>query len=210
MGLFSITTLVGRAIGLILGFTLHEWGHAWSAYRLGDTTAARQGRLSLDPRVHLEPMGIILALLVGFGWAKPVPVNSMAFYPNQKRGLVIVALAGPIMNLLLALGFGIIVRLMIGAGLDSGFLYEVVATIVFFNLVLFLFNLLPFAPLDGYKIAVGTLPRKTANWFLHYEKETTLALVLLLMAGIISPLLNVIWIVLGPPLRFLFQLFTGV
>lgn len=210
MGLFSITTLIGRAVGLVIGFTLHEWAHAWSAYRLGDNTAANQGRLSLDPRVHLEPMGIILALLVGFGWARPVPVNPMAFYPNQKRGLVIVALAGPLMNLLLALGFGILVRLMVGAGADSGFLYEIVATIVFFNLVLFLFNLLPFSPLDGFKIAVGTLPRETANWFLRYERETTLALMLLLMAGIISPWLNIIWVVLGPPLRVLFRLFTGV
>jgi Zn-dependent protease len=99
---FSIEVLLGRVIGLVLGFTLHEWAHAWTAYRLGDQTAYYRGRLTLDPRAHIEPLGIILALVAGFGWAKPVPVNPAAFYPNEKRGLVMVSLAGPVMNLLIA------------------------------------------------------------------------------------------------------------
>mgnify|MGYP000499625186 CR=1 FL=1 len=209
---FTLETLLGRAIGLVIGFTLHEWAHAWSAYRLGDNTAYYQGRLTLDPRAHIEPVGIMLALLAGFGWAKPVPVNPRAFYPNEKRGLVIVSLAGPVMNLLLAALFGVVVRFMLGIGLDASFafLYNIVATIVIFNLALFLFNLLPFSPLDGYKIAVGTLPREYSNWLVQYERETTLALMLVLMAGIINPRLNILWLVLGPILRFLFGMFTGV
>lgn len=208
---FTFTTLIGRAIGLIIGFSLHEWAHAWSAYRLGDRTAYYQGRLTLDPRAHIEPIGIILALVAGFGWAKPVPVNPRAFYPNEKRGLVIVSIAGPIMNLLIAFVFGVIVRLMMGLGLDDSleFFFDIFVTIVIFNLVLFLFNLLPFSPLDGYKIAVGTLPREYSDWLIQYERETTFALMLLLMLGIMNARFNLLWIILGPPLEFLFRLMTG-
>ncbi len=208
---FTIETLIGRGIGLLIGFTLHEWAHAWSAYRLGDNTARNQGRLTLDPRAHIDPIGIMLALLAGFGWARPVPVNPAAFYPNEKRGLVIVSLAGPLMNLLIAIVFGILVRVMLGTGLDDSaeFLFNIVVTVVIFNLVLMLFNLLPFSPLDGYKIAVGTLPREYSNWFIRYERETTLALMLVLMAGIINPALNILWIILGPILRFFFRLIVG-
>ena len=227
----SIEVLLGRVIGLIIGFTLHEWAHAWSAYRLGDNTAYFQGRLTLDPRAHIEPIGIILALIAGFGWARPVPVNPRAFYPNEKRGLVIVSLAGPVMNLLLAVGFGFVIRLMIAGSLlesrfgilrsgdwveigigSSGaftFLYHVLGTILVFNLVLFLFNLVPLSPLDGYKIAVGTLPPEYSNWLIRYERETTLALMLLILVGAMTQgRLNVIWWVLGPPLQFLYELFT--
>lgn len=223
--------LLGRIIGLIIGFTLHEWAHAWTAYRLGDRTGYYQGRLTLDPRAHIEPVGIILAIIAGFGWAKPVPVNPSAFYPNEKRGMVIVSLAGPVMNLIIALVFGLLIRLMTlstilesrtglltsGKVVDYGvgsagvftFLYHVLGTVVLFNLIMFLFNLLPFAPLDGYKIAVGTLPYRYSDWLIRYERETTLALLLLLMMGVLTlGRLNVLWIFLGPPLDFLYQLFT--
>lgn len=227
----SIEILLGRILGLVIGFTLHEWGHAWAANRLGDRTAYFQGRLTLDPRAHIEPVGIIMAIIAGFGWAKPVPINPRAFYPNEKRGLVIVSLAGPVMNLVIALVGGLLIQLMTlstllesktglltsGQWVDYGvgssgiftFLYHVLGTIVLFNLIMFLFNLLPFAPLDGYKIAVNTLPYKYSDWLIRYERETTLALMLLLMAGVITQgRLNVLWEVLGPPLRLLYEIFT--
>jgi Zn-dependent protease len=227
----TIEILLGRILGLIIGFTLHEFGHAWAANRLGDRTAYYQGRLTLDPRAHIEPVGIIMAIIAGFGWAKPVPVNPRAFYPNEKRGMVIVSLAGPVMNLIIALVFGLLIQLMTlstllesksglltsgkwvdyGVGSAGGFtfLYHVLGTIVLFNLIMFLFNLLPFAPLDGFKIAVNTLPYKYSDWLIRYERETTLALMLLLMAGVISQgRLNVLWVVLGPPLRLLYEMFT--
>lgn len=227
----SIEILLGRVIGLVLGFTLHEWAHAWSAYRLGDLTAYRQGRLTLDPRAHIDLLGIMLALLAGFGWARPVPVNSRAFYPHEQRGLMIVSLAGPVMNLIIAFAFGIVVRLLtagslieaqarylvgsgdrvsIGIGSSSAvtFAYEVIGTVIVFNIVLFLFNLLPFAPLDGYKIAVGLLPYEQSAWLVRHERETTFALFLLLMAGFVTRL-NILWSVLGPPVRWVFELFSG-
>ena len=120
MNFFSPEVLIGRVIGLVIGFTLHEWAHAWTAYRLGDNTAYYQGRLTLSPRAHIEPMGIILALIAGFGWARPVPVNPRAFYPNEKRGLVIVSLAGPLMNLFFALAVGVLIRLLTVGGMFEG------------------------------------------------------------------------------------------
>jgi len=112
----SIETLLGRVIGIVLGFALHEWAHAYTAYRLGDNTAYNQGRLTVDPRAHIDPLGLMLAFVVGFGWAKPVPVNPRAFYPNEKRGLMIVSLAGPLMNLAIAVLFGVLIHLIGGMG----------------------------------------------------------------------------------------------
>lgn len=209
--LYNLTPeiLLGRVIGLVIGFTLHEWAHAYSAYRLGDMTAYRQGRLTLDPRAHIEPIGIILALIAGFGWARPVPVNPSAFYPNETRGFVIVSLAGPLMNLLIAAIVGTLIRVMIAAGIMSGFLYTVLATVVLFNIVLFLFNLIPLAPLDGYRIAVGVLPRESSATLVRYERETTLALMLIIMLGAMTNgRLDLLGTVLGPPIRVLFNAFV--
>jgi len=206
--LYNLTPeiLLGRVIGLVIGFTLHEWAHAATAYRLGDTTAYRQGRLTLDPRAHIEPIGIILALIAGFGWARPVPINPRAFYPNETRGLVITSLAGPLMNLLIAAVVGGLIQVLVSVEMMSGFLYTVLATVVLFNIVLFLFNLIPLAPLDGYRIAVGVLPREQSSALVRYERETTLALMLILMLGAITNgRLDPLGTILGPPIRFLFQ-----
>lgn len=206
--LYNLTPeiLLGRVIGLVIGFTLHEWAHAFTAYRLGDNTAYRQGRLTLDPRAHIEPLGIILALIAGFGWARPIPINPRAFYPHETRGLVIVSLAGPVMNLIIAAVFGSAIRLLSAAGMMPGFLYTVLATVVLFNIVLFLFNLIPLAPLDGYRIAVGVLPYQQSAALVRYERETTLALMLIIMLGAITNgRLDPLGTLLGPPIRFLFR-----
>lgn len=206
--LYNLTPeiLLGRVIGLVIGFTLHEWAHAFVAYRLGDNTAYRQGRLTLDPRAHIEPLGIFLALIAGFGWARPVPVNPRAFYPHETRGLVIVSLAGPLMNLVIAAGVGGAIRLLDGAGMMPDFLYTVLATVVLFNIVLFLFNLIPLSPLDGYRIAVGVLPYQQSAALVRYERETTLALMLIIMLGAITNgRLDPLGTLLGPPIRFLFR-----
>ena len=229
----TIEILLGRIVGLVIGFTLHEWAHAWTAYRLGDMTAYRQGRLSLDPRVHIEPIGIFLALVAGFGWARPVPVNPAAFYPNEKRGLVLVSLAGPLMNLIVAGFVALFIRAMTAGGLLEAetrillssrelveigvgsfgaitFLYHVLGTVVVFNIVLFLFNLLPLAPLDGYKIAVGTLPYDASQSLRRYERETTLILMLVIMLGALTDgRFDILGPILRPLIRFFFGLLTG-
>ncbi|PJF43781.1 MAG: site-2 protease family protein [Phototrophicales bacterium] len=206
---FSLAILVGRAIALVIGFTIHEFAHAWTAYRLGDKTAYYQGRLTLDPRAHLEPMGIVLALIVGFGWAKPVPVNPRAFYPNEQRGLMLTALAGPMSNLILAFLFGFLTRIIEIIGLidNNSFLYITLFTIVLFNIVLFLFNLIPLAPLDGWKILNGLLPRDQAYQLMQYERESTFALLLLLMSGFFG--INVLGVIFSPLIRLLLTLTIG-
>lgn len=204
---FSIETLIGRAIGLIIGFTFHEFAHAWAAYRLGDNTAYYQGRLTLDPRAHLEPVGIILALIVGFGWAKPVPVNPRAFYPDEQRGLMLTALAGPVSNLILMMVFGFFTQILLAIGIisDGTFLFNILFTIVFFNIILALFNLIPLSPLDGWKILNGLLPADQSYQLMRYERESTLALFLLILFGG-----SVLGAVFSPIIRLLLAISLGV
>lgn len=208
----TLAIIIGRVIALVIGFTLHEWAHSYSAYRLGDDSQLFNGRLTLDPRAHLEPIGIALAIMVGFGWAKPVPVNVRSFYPNEQRSFMFVALAGPVSNLFLAFVFGIPLRIFLEIGLFDiwSFYFEVMETIVWFNIVLFLFNLIPLSPLDGWKILLGLLPSDRANELKRYERESTMALMLILMAGFIHPNLNVIGVVFGPIIRFFLELITGL
>lgn len=207
----SIASLIGRLIGLAIGFTIHEYAHARVAYQLGDSTPVFQGRLTLDPRAHIEPLGIILALIVGFGWAKPVPVNTRAFYPNEQRGLMLVALAGPVSNLIIAFIVGISVQLLVGIGLIAmgSFIYDILFTVVLFNIVLFLFNLIPLSPLDGWKIMLGLLPSKNAYEIAQYERESTFGLLLLLMLPAFSPAFNVIGLIFGPLIRLFLTLTIG-
>lgn len=226
----SVPLLLGRVIGLLLGFSIHEWAHAYSAYRMGDDTARWQGRLTLDPRAHIDPLGIFMALIVGIGWAKPVPVNPSRFYPHERRGLMITAFSGPLTNLLIAFFFAIVMRMFLaldffvetnfvlrstGATIVQGdgdfmqFIYVVMTTVVTFNLVLFFFNLIPLSPLDGWKVMLGLLPADSARQIARYERESTFALMMILMLGIIAPGFNPLWTIIGPPLRFVFELLTG-
>lgn len=155
-------------IPLVLSLTVHEWAHAYSAFRLGDDTAARMGRLTLNPIPHIDPIGTILLPLLGipFGWAKPVPVNSANFdrKVNMRTGDIIVSAAGPFSNLVLATICVIVLALLyrfapqvvleqqaIGTLLQRGFLV---------NVILAFFNMLPVPPLDGGHVANGLMPRR--------------------------------------------------
>jgi Zn-dependent protease len=224
----TATIFLGRAIGLLLGFTIHEWAHAYSAYRLGGYRALPDPqRLSLDPRVHVEPIGIFLALFVGFGWARPVPVNTYAFR-NGRRDLMIVAFAGPLTNLIIAFVFALVLRLMDvgGALVDSGFvirgsqtvilqgdnrffqvIYEVFSVVIFFNLLLFFFNLIPLAPLDGWKVLMGLLPPQNAYALSRYEQQSTYLLFFLILLGFVG--FSFVGILLSPAVNSVFELFTG-
>jgi len=142
-------------IGLLISLSVHEWAHAYSAYLLGDDTAALQGRLTLNPLAHLDPVGTVFMILsslsgVFIGWAKPVPVNPYNLN-NQKRDMALVALAGPFSNLVLALLTIVIIKLLVGmgGGVLLGSFLQLFFTI---NISLMAFNLLPVAPLDGSKI----------------------------------------------------------
>ena len=136
---------------LVFSLSFHEFAHAWMAYRLGDSTAARMGRLTLNPMSHLDPIGSLALLLMGFGWAKPVPVDHR-YLKNPRQDMVKVAAAGPISNIILAIIAALVLRLLF----DSDFLSNSVKTffIIFMqiNITLAVFNLLPVSPLDGSQI----------------------------------------------------------
>jgi len=170
--MFSGVSLLERflfLIPLILSLTVHEWAHAYSAFRLGDDTASRQGRLTLNPIPHIDPIGTLLCPLLGvpFGWAKPVPVNPLRFRRDvtMKTGMMITAAAGPLSNLVLAVlcavGYGMLLRF----GVSSQAPYHLVLRSMGMNLALFLFNFLPVPPLDGSRIVDGLLPyRLRGQW----------------------------------------------
>ncbi len=159
-------------LAILMALTVHEFSHAYVARRLGDPTAENEGRLTLNPISHLDPLGTILMLMVGFGWAKPVPVNPM-YFQNPKRDMMLTALAGPASNLILAFISFIALVLVSGAMVgnvwdlfavaDAGtvgsrFLQQFLASSLFINLGLMAFNLLPIAPLDGSKILQAFIP----------------------------------------------------
>jgi len=179
----------------LLAIILHEVAHGWVAYRLGDPTAKWSGRLTLNPVSHIDPLGAIFFLVslaagVGFGWAKPVPVNIYNI-KDPRRGMIMVSLAGPAANILQALSYAIIFRITVGTGIfDYSFLAEIIGTVcvtgVVINIMLAIFNLLPVPPLDGSKILMGLLPRRQAYALSKIEPYGMLILLLLIFTNVIS------------------------
>lgn len=160
---FDPPTLIARVLTLVIAFTLHEYAHAWTATRFGDYTAMGAGRLTLNPLSHLDPFGTLTLILVGFGWAKPVPINPAAIRRNNPAGVMWVSLAGPLTNLLLALLAAIPLRFsLVNINQPSGAIFPSIGyfllTFILVNITLFIFNLLPLAPLDGEKVLSYFLP----------------------------------------------------
>lgn len=184
------------AIFLLVAFPVHEFSHAWVAYRLGDSTARYQGRLTLNPLVHFDPLGgTLLAISVllggiGFGWAKPTPVNPYNLRYGR-RGEALVALAGPISNLLMALAVAIPLRLIFADG--SAFaavssdiarvILNVAVTFVVIDLALLVFNLLPIPPLDGWRALLGLVDARTAMNLRQFEQYGFVLIILLIVAA---------------------------
>ncbi|MBI3003780.1 MAG: site-2 protease family protein, partial [candidate division NC10 bacterium] len=142
---------------LLLALTAHEYAHAWTANKLGDPTARAQGRLTMNPLVHLDPVGTLALLFFRFGWAKPVPVNHL-YFDHPRRGLMWVALAGPLTNLGLAAGSAMILRLIGELRVGPGVFWLVAPLVlmlrwsVIYNVVLAIFNIIPVPPLDGSRV----------------------------------------------------------
>jgi len=210
-GFLRLAVLV--ALALVVAITVHECSHALIASHLGDNTARQMGRLTLNPLKHLDPSGTVLMLVAGFGWGKPVPVNQQRLR-NGRVGMALVAGAGPLSNLVVAFllaipfklgalhwsgpGLNQITRVMTG-GLQEG-LSDILGMMIFFNLLLAVFNLIPLFPLDGSKVLPGLLPRGLAAAYSRLERYGPLLLVALVMLDLLSGL-GVLWAVMGPAVR---------
>jgi len=186
-------------IALLAALTIHEFSHAWTANFFGDPTAKNHGRLTLNPIAHLDPLGTIFLLLAGFGWGKPVPIDPNNF-KNPKLDNITVSLAGPISNLILAIFLGLIYRFFNLPLLLEQFF----ALMIFFNLVLMIFNLLPIPPLDGSKI-LSLFMNEETFYFLQ-QTGITLLFVILIFSSFFFP---VIPNLISKAVSFFFMVITG-
>jgi Zn-dependent protease len=189
----SIRELAVLVPVFLLGLTVHEFAHAWVAHRLGDPTARLQGRLTLSPLAHLDPIGTVAIFLIGFGWARPVPVD-VRYFRNPRRDMILVSAAGPLSNLLLAalMAFAFVIVPWSAVGQEWHWLVipvlEMLRTGVVVNLVLMVFNLLPVPPLDGSRVLSGLLPLRQALAFSRLEPYGFLIIFLLFFTGVTQPL----------------------
>ncbi len=190
--------LAASILASVIAITLHEAAHGYAAYALGDDTAKRAGRISLNPLRHVDPVGTVLLpvfllvtqlLTIGrveamFGWAKPVPVNILLLR-NPRRGMMLVAAAGPAMNFALAWGAGLLAHLAeaVPLGAAEAPIYRFIGLLILANLVLGLFNLFPIPPLDGGRILVGILPRPLAYPLARLEPFGLILVILLLFVA---------------------------
>lgn len=182
---------------VLFSLTIHELGHGAAAYVLGDRTAQARGRLSLNPMHHIDPIGGLCLLIFGFGWAKPVPVNPYNF-KNQKSGMVITSLAGPFTNFILAflaqIGVSVLGSISFksaGFGFDvATVVYTICSYMVYMNLGLGIFNLIPIPPLDGSKILAAVLPTDKYFRYMQYERYGFIILILIMNFGVFNRFLN--------------------
>jgi Zn-dependent protease len=210
----DLAALIARAIVLLIAFTVHEFAHAWVAYQLGDTTQASQGRLTLNPRAHIIPWLYILAVLTGFGMAKPVYWYPSLLRVEVRRGGLLIAVAGPVSNLVLATLAGIPVRLGLASlTFSSGNSFvptlDFLLTIfIYLNLIMAIFNMIPIPPLDGYRVLLGLLPYELANAYQRIEPWGMFILLGLIFLGSMGSM-NLLGMIIGPPIDLFFRLLTG-
>lgn len=199
MGLLNLLikdplTFILLAIPLLYSIILHELAHGWVAYRMGDPTAKWQGRLSLNPLKHLDPIGTLMLFIFGFGWAKPVPVNFNNLH-NTRKGLILVSAAGITVNMLLSFLAFILFRLL--SPTPSGILSTLLFYLAQINIILASFNLIPIPPLDGSKILMGFLSERFQYYLSRLEPFGLFIIIGLLYIGALDPLIAFFrWIIL--------------
>ena len=193
LDLGSLEGIALRLASVFLCLTIHESCHGLAAYALGDPTAKRAHRLSLNPLRHIDWIGFVMMIVAGFGWAKPVPVNPN-YFKKPKEGMAVTALAGPASNFLLALLLLLIARLVYARALVTGALpqtlFSFLVNTACLSVGLGLFNLVPVPPLDGSKVVAVLLPDRAYDWLMHYERFGMLVLVMVISVGIGSNALD--------------------
>ncbi len=193
----AVFTLLGFILAITAAITVHEFSHALSANLLGDDTAKSKGRLTLNPLAHLDPAGTVMIVVVGFGWGKPTPVNPARFGRRMRSGMAAVSFAGPISNLIVASLAAIPVKIglmspgIVGFSIFRGdpaeFFAYLLGSLIFINILLAAFNLIPIAPLDGFKVVQGLLPREAALQWSQLERWGPLILLVLILSGYLLP-----------------------
>ncbi len=200
----SLTRLLLWLPAVIIALTFHEYAHGKTAERLGDPTPRYQGRLTLNPFVHIDPLGFFLLLIAGFGWAKPVQINPLNLRGDPRRGMMLVALAGPLMNILVAFTGALILSLALPdetALSSNNYLVGILRGIIIINVYLALFNLIPVPPLDGAKVLAGLIP--SCEFLGSLETYGPLILLVLIFTGFMGK-------VILPLARFLIGLISAI
>ena len=192
--------------GILIGLSFHEFGHAYVSTKLGDPTPKLQGRVTINPMAHIDPVGMVCLLLCGFGWGIPVQINP-SYYKNRRRDEILVGFAGVAMNLILAIIFSLLVRVAVivyqstGSEIASIF-YEILLKVVMINVVLMVFNLLPVPPLDGFGIVTNLFNLQKYSWYEKYYQYGYFILIFMVLIGwvstILTPVMNLIMRLLSP------------
>lgn len=211
----TLPEFISTAVAFVLAIAVHEFAHAIVADKLGDPTPRQQGRVTLNPLAHLDPLGTILIFVAGFGWGKPVNVNPR-YLPGGSRGMALVAAAGPLSNLALAWLFAVPLRagaVSFPTGDHSALLPslgELYVTVIFINILLAVFNLIPLAPLDGSKVLQGFLPPPYDYKFARLQQYGPLILLAVIFLVPFFLRVDLLGMIIRPPIRWLYRWMLGL
>jgi Zn-dependent protease len=210
---FDIVSILIKLPGILIGFTFHEYAHAYFATKYGDPTPGAQGRLTVNPLAHIDIWGLLMVLFVGFGWAKPVQTDPSRYSGNVRKKDMIVSFAGPATNFVIALFTAIIIKVLLAAGLFSNMSHNnakilgaMLTYIVLVNCMLFVLNIFPIPPLDGFHIVANLLPTSSYKFVYFMEKWGSI----ILFVFILSPLSDYI---IGRGTSYVYgfiQMITGI
>lgn len=194
--------------GILIGLSFHEFGHAFVSDRLGDPTPRMQGRVSLSPAAHIDPLGLLMLFIIGFGWGRPVQIDPQ-YYKHRRRDELLVSLAGVIMNLLLAICFMGVLRLFYQfagefVASDVGaIVWQILIGVIQINLVLMFFNLIPLPPLDGFGIITQIFKLDRKSWYYSFYRMGPILLMVIIIFNITS------WIII-PGVTFMYNLLSAI